>query len=148
MASGKVAKEETKRFLLPVLGRGADLRYKFAKECETDSVRFLKPVSRTKILNFAAENAKRHRPSSADQKSKAAEGVRDVFGKILAVAAHSNSAINLQHILSFPSLIYCSLLLIVMELVTKPKRLLSRKHSREDRHTYLLIKIFLLSKPV
>ena len=102
VASGKVAKEETKQFLLSVLGRGADLRYKFAKECETDSVRFLKPVSRTKILNFAAENAKRHRPSSADQKSKAAEEVRDVFGKILAVAGHSNSAINLQHILSFP----------------------------------------------
>ena len=47
VASGKVAKEETKQFLLSVFGRGADLRDKFAKESETDSVRFLKPVSRT-----------------------------------------------------------------------------------------------------
>ena len=102
VASRKVAKEETKQLLLLFLGRGADLRCKFATECEMDSARFLKPVSRTKIQNFAAENAKRHRPTSAAQKSKAAEGVRDVFGKTLAFAAHSNNAINLQHILSFP----------------------------------------------
>lgn len=58
LASGKAAKEETRDFLLSTLKRGEDLRTKFASECEADSSRFLKTVSRTKILNFAAESSK------------------------------------------------------------------------------------------
>ena len=102
VASGKTAKKVTKEFLLSVLRRGSDLRQKFATECEIDSKRFLKPVTRTKIINFAAENMTRCRPTSTAQKIKAAQEVRDVFGRILAAATQSSNPIYLRHILNFP----------------------------------------------
>ena len=52
------------------------------------------------MLNFAAENAKRSK--TAVQRVNAAEGARDVFGRMLAVAADSTDALDLHHILSFP----------------------------------------------
>jgi len=61
---------------------------------------FLKPVARTKILNFAAENRKG--PKTGTRKVSAAEGVRDVFGRILAVVAKTSDTINLHYVLSYP----------------------------------------------
>ncbi len=64
------------------IGAGRKLRLQFENECSVDGSRFLKPVART---NFAAENRKRSKTGA--QKVNAAEGVRDVFGRILAVVA-------------------------------------------------------------
>ena len=47
-------------------------------ECSVDGSRFLKPVARTKVFNFAAENMKQSKKKI--RKVNAAEGVRDVFG--------------------------------------------------------------------
>ena len=77
IASGKAANELTKHFLLGTLERGRTLRLQFENECLVDGSRFLKPVARTKMLNFAAENVKRSK--TAMRKVSAAEGVRDVF---------------------------------------------------------------------
>ena len=60
----------------------------------------MKPVARTKILNFAAENRKG--PKTGTRKVSAAERVRDVFGRILAVVAKTSDTINLHHVLSYP----------------------------------------------
>ena len=100
VSSGRAANEATKRYLLETLNRGNKLRMQFEKECEEDESRFLQPVAKTKVLNFAAENVKSSK--GAVRKLKAAEGVRDVFGRILAVAAKKSDALDLQHILSFP----------------------------------------------
>ena len=58
-SSGKAANEGTNNFLLETLKRGRTLRLQFENECSVDGSRFLKPVARTNILNFAAENTKR-----------------------------------------------------------------------------------------
>ena len=100
ISSGKAANEETKMYLLGILERGRTLRLKFETECSVDGSRFLKPVARTKILNFAAENRKRSKTGA--RKVSAVEGVRDVFGRILAVVAKSSDTIDLHHVLSYP----------------------------------------------
>ena len=102
ISSGKAAKDETTTFLLDTLARGRRLRLQFEDECTTDTSRFLKLVARTKIKNFATENVKESR--NAVRKVDAAEGVRDVFGRLLAVAALSSAsdAFDLRHLLSYP----------------------------------------------
>ena len=52
------------------------------------------------MLNFTAENAKRGKQSG--RRINATEGVRDVFGRILAVAAKTNDSFNLSYILTYP----------------------------------------------
>jgi len=78
ISSGKAANEGTQKFLLGILERGRTLRLQFENDCSVDGSRFLKPVARTKILNFAADNRKRSKTGT--RKVNAAEGVRDVFG--------------------------------------------------------------------
>ena len=58
ISSGKAENEETKKFLLWTLERGRKLRLQFVGECSVDGSRFFKPVARTKVFNFAAENMK------------------------------------------------------------------------------------------
>ena len=58
ISSGKAANEETKKFLLGTLERGRKLRLQFVGECSVDGSRFFKPMARTKVFNFAAENMK------------------------------------------------------------------------------------------
>ena len=57
-------------------------------------------MARTKILNFAAENVKRSK--TGIRKVSAAEGVRDVFGRILAVVTKTSDTLDLHHVLSYP----------------------------------------------
>ena len=85
VSSGKTVKEQTSKFLLVTLQRGKDLRLKFSTECSIKGTRFLKPVQRTTILNFASENVSASKNFS--KRVEAAEGVRDIFGRIIAVAA-------------------------------------------------------------
>lgn len=100
ISSGRSANTSTKAFLLGTIARGRNLRQQFQNECEADESRFLKPVSRSKMLNFAAENSKESK--NATRRLDAAEGVRDAFGRILAVAAESSDVFDLRHVLSFP----------------------------------------------
>ena len=99
-SSGKTVKKQTSKFLLGNLQRGKDLRLKFSTECSIEGTRFLKPVQKTKILNFASENVKASRNFS--KRVEAAERVRDIFVRIIAVAAKSSNNLDLRHLLSFP----------------------------------------------
>ena len=78
----RAAKEVTKTFIFGTPEREG-LWLKFEGECAVDGSRFLKPVARTKMLEFAAEDVKESK--TAVRKMNAAEGVRDVFGRMLAV---------------------------------------------------------------
>ena len=51
-------------------------------------------------MNFASENVKASKNFS--KRVGAAEGVRDIFGRIIAVAAKSSNNLDLRHLLSFP----------------------------------------------
>ena len=95
-ASPTSASEALGQFLLTTLERGQKDEY------AADNSRFLKPVPRIKMLNIASENTKRSK--TAVQRIHAAEGARDVFECtcMLAIAADSSDAIDLQHILSYP----------------------------------------------
>ena len=99
LATGKTARPETKSYLLATLERVVQNRLIFESECKDDSSRFQKVVGKTKVLNFAAENVK---PKSLPHKIKAAEGVRDVFAKLLAVESKTGSRIDLKHVLKYP----------------------------------------------
>ena len=93
-ASPTSASEALGQFLLTTLERGQKNEY------AADNSRFLKPVPIIKMLKFASENTKRSK--TAVQRIHAAEGARYVFERMLAVAADSSDAIDLQHILSYP----------------------------------------------
>ena len=93
-ASPTSGSEALRQFLLTTLERGQKDEY------AADTSRFLKPVPRIKMLNFASENVKRSK--TAVQRIHAAEGARDGFDCMLAVAADSSDAIDLQHIHIYP----------------------------------------------
>lgn len=77
IATGKVASQATESYLFHVLERGRDERHKFQEEWITNSSRFLEPVKRTRVQNFAAQNVKKN--VTATQKAKFnAESLRDV----------------------------------------------------------------------
>ena len=57
----------------------------------------MKPVARTKMLNFAAENVKRSK--TVIQRVSAAEGVQDD----LAIVAETSDTLDLHHILAILS---------------------------------------------
>ena len=60
----------------------------------------MKTLSRIDIKNFAKENIKRKTMES--RKSNVAEGVRDIFARLLTLAARESRAIDLHHILCYP----------------------------------------------
>ena len=84
LASGKSTLLNTSEYLLRTLKRGKEAQEKFTKEWRNELRRFLRPVKRTKIENFAAESTKSktqyfHLKPSVD-------GLRDVFARLLIVA--------------------------------------------------------------
>ena len=59
-----------------------------------------KDCSKEKKLNFAAENVRQS--TTKMKKLNAAEGVRDVFGRILMVASNSQAEFDSRHLLRYP----------------------------------------------
>ena len=99
IATGKVASKKTEYFLLNVLKDGHDKSKQFVEECcERGKNRFQETVKRTKINSFATENSKGR---STGAKTNV-DGFRDVFARILLIAAKSCHSLDLKHILSFP----------------------------------------------
>ena len=93
---------KTADHLIDILKRGAELRDRFIKEWKDDDTRFLKPVKRIKVENFASENVKRR--YTKDKKAlNAAEGVRDAFGYLLRrISLMEESNVDLREILTYP----------------------------------------------
>lgn len=55
IATGKGAASTTKEYLMESIRIGYELKLKF-RECTQDRSRFLKPIKRRKVSNFANEN--------------------------------------------------------------------------------------------
>ena len=103
LASGKSALLNTSEYLLRTLKRGKEAREKFTGKWRNEPQRFLRPVKRTKIENFAAESTKGktqyfHLKPSFD-------GLRDVFARLLVVVTQ-RSTLDLPYFLSFPITVY------------------------------------------
>ena len=99
IATGKAASQETQGYLTGSLVAGHTLRVKFQQECTADEQRFLKPIKRRKVCNFAQEALKKRHPI-AKQKSMA-ESLRDVFIHILVIISEKTT-FNLRHVMTFP----------------------------------------------
>lgn len=99
IATGKAASEETQDYLTNTLTAGHDLRVKFQEDCAADPERLLKPIPRRKVTNFAHENAKKGQRSGKGR--PAAEGLRDVFIRMLVVISKTTS-FDLAHVLTYP----------------------------------------------
>ena len=97
ISTGKAASSETTSYLLSTLQRGNEARHKFERECLTDSTRFMKTLSRIDIKNIK-------RKTMESRKLNVAEGVRDIFARLLTLAARESKAIDLlvHHILCYP----------------------------------------------
>ena len=96
ISTGKAASSETTSYLLNTLQRGNEARHEFERECLTDSTRFMKTLPRIDFKNFPQENIKQKTMES--RKPNVAEGVRDIFAKLLTLAARESRAIDLHHI--------------------------------------------------
>ena len=68
------------------------------EECTTDEYRFLKPIKRRPVANFAKENAKKVNPNA---KGKTNESLPDVFIRI-PIAVSEKTNFNLKQVLAYP----------------------------------------------
>lgn len=101
IATGKVASQETKKYLIEALDRGKAKRLTFQEECSSNSKRFLEPIKRTKIQNFAVESKMRCQ-SAATKSRVVAESVRDVFGRVMLLTAEKLPDFDFKKMLSHP----------------------------------------------
>ena len=102
LASGKSALPNTSNYLLHTLERGKKARDRLTEEWRNEPRRFLWPVKRIKVENFAAESTIRKTPNLRLKLNS--EGLRDVFARLLVVA--QRSTLNLPYFLSFPVTMY------------------------------------------
>ena len=91
---GKAASSEKTSYLLSTFQRGNEARHKLERECLTDATRFMKTLSRIDIKDIK-------RKTMESQKLNVAKGVRDIFARLLTLAARESKAIDLHHILCY-----------------------------------------------
>lgn len=102
IATGRAASKETHQYLTGTLSDGRELHQKFKDECATDCERFMRPIQRRPVSNFAKENAKKKSPNV---KGKPADSLRDAFIRIL-VAISRTTNFNPRHTMAFPIIDY------------------------------------------
>ena len=61
IATGKASSDATRTYLNESLDVGHARHLKFKEECAINKERFLKPIQRRKVVNFAQENSKKHK---------------------------------------------------------------------------------------
>lgn len=98
LCTGKAASPETAEFLLQAFELGSKQMKSFITECQSNVNRFVKPIKRNTIKNFAAETPNRTKTSKRyfDQ----AKAERNILGKVLCLALKNE--IDLGHLLSYP----------------------------------------------
>ena len=102
LTTGQAAAKNTESYLLNALQRGEEEMCKFEEEWTRNSSRFLQPVKRTAVHNFAHQNVNKKTKISATQSAKTnAESLRDMFVRMIVVIAE-NTAFDLQKVLSHP----------------------------------------------
>lgn len=102
VATGRVSSKATESYLINTIRRGQQARAKFQEEWDQSSNRFLKPVKRIPVQNFAAENIKKKvKAPASEMAKKTAESLRDMFIRMIVVVAEQTS-FDLRNVLSYP----------------------------------------------
>ena len=99
ISTDKAASYITQEYLTTCLTSGRELREKFQEECAADEQRFLKPIRRRKVYNFAQENL--NKKFFTTKRKSAAESLRDVFVRILVIISEKEN-FNLRYLMTFP----------------------------------------------
>ncbi|KAG7161672.1 hypothetical protein Hamer_G030971 [Homarus americanus] len=89
LSTGKATSVDVKNDLLHCVEIGDKRCNTFIKECFEDPARFEKPISRSKLKNFSSD-AIRVKLTVKDRKIKELQGTRDLFGRLLYLAASNN----------------------------------------------------------
>ena len=106
IATGHAASQTTSDYLLNTLQRGSKEKENFVNEWTNASQRFLQPVKRKKIENFATENLKSKGKIPAIQKAIAnAQSMRDAFIR-LTIHIAEETGFDLREVLAFPIISY------------------------------------------
>ena len=79
MRTEKQASISTKKFLPHIVEQGYKKQNDFVLQCQENSCRFEKPVTKTKILNFSTENFGKKNKSKIASKITQTKGTRDMF---------------------------------------------------------------------
>ena len=99
LTTGRAASNEVKNDLLQIAEKGAQWYHEFVNECKDNPERFEKPIKRHKIKNFA-NDAVKIKLTGRDQRIKETSCTRDLFGRLLYLAASQN--MDLAKVLSYP----------------------------------------------
>jgi len=86
LSTGKAASDSVKKELLHCTEIREKQCQKFRDECFATPARFEKPITRCKVKNFAADAVKM-KVTVKDNKIKELQGTRDLFGRLLYLAA-------------------------------------------------------------
>lgn len=106
ITTGQAVSDTTQSYLLNMLKRGEEERDKFQNEWDSNQNRFLQPLKRMTVHNFAAQNTKKKVKLPACTKAKAnAESLRDMFVRMVIVIAEKTS-FNLEKVLCYPITTY------------------------------------------
>ena len=98
--TGKKVSVNAEKYLLSVMEEGQKKRDMFVNECNKDSSRFVKPIKRTKIVNFCTDVFDEKNKSKKANNIASFKGTRDLFARLLFMAARCQ--ISLSTIFSYP----------------------------------------------
>ncbi|KAK4309970.1 hypothetical protein Pmani_018437 [Petrolisthes manimaculis] len=103
LATGRAATKTTEEYLVQTMMRGQTDRDKFLDEWNKDSTRFLKPLKRLRVNNFASKtkNKKEKKARGVQDVISNAASLKDTFIRIIVVVSE-NSIFDLRHFLTYP----------------------------------------------
>ncbi|CAG5017443.1 unnamed protein product [Parnassius apollo] len=99
ISTGKAASMNVANWLLNIKPLGLEQKFNFFSECFEDSKRFVRPIKRDKIYNFASDCVKRSVKSTVGDKT-IIKMERDIFGRLLEIAI--DQKVDIEYCLSFP----------------------------------------------
>ena len=99
LTTGKAASDDVRNDLLQVMEKGTLWHEEFLSQCKENPKRFEQPIKRRKVRNFA-HDALKMKIGAKDQKIKEIRCTRDLFGRLLYLAATQN--VDLGIVLSYP----------------------------------------------
>jgi len=99
LTTGKATSEQVQTELLHCVETGRRQCETFTNECFANPSRFEKPISRNKLKNFSADAVK-VKLTVKDRKIKELQGTRDLFGRLLYLAASND--LDLTLVFSYP----------------------------------------------
>ena len=86
MRTGKQADQNMEEYLLNFIENGNTARDEFVRESLDDDERFVKPIKKKNVVNFATEHFMKRNKSAAVQAIAQVKGTRDLFGRLLSIS--------------------------------------------------------------